>query len=361
METNHSSPQLKNAEGMRSIVVAFGPPTDAHPWWWNEIQDDRGLCQLSYERVVFRNKRSKQITTFELPFLLIKMLFVLVRLRREYDFVYTFECDLTTFALSFWQTVFFLRRPKHVVLQFIMREKNNGIRSRLKYSFMKILFSSIHKAICSASAEARYYQETFRWPEEKLGFVPYHTSLHFLGLPVVNDEEYVVSAGRIFRDFETLVEAMQQASYKTIIIAPKGYVKRKPNQSNIDILEDIPSSEYEKLVRSSRVVVVALEDRKISAGQTVLLDAMALGKAIVATRTAATIDYIRHEENGLLVDPYNPSALREAIDRLMLDPTLRHRLGTTARQDVLARYLPHHYTKQIRLAVSRQTEAGHDA
>lgn len=346
---------------MRSVVVTFGLPTNGLPWWWDEIQADRGLCQLSYQRVVFRNKRSKQITTLELPFLLIKMLFVLVRLRRQYDFIYTFECDLTTFALSFWQTVLFLRRPKHVVLQFIMREKNSSICSRLKYSFMKILFSSIHKAICSASAESRYYQEAFHWPEEKFGFVPYHTSNHFLELPIVNDEEYVVSAGRIFRDFETLIEAMQQATYKTLIISPKGYVRRRPEQSNIEILEDIPSSEYEKLVRSSRVVVVALEDRNISAGQTVLLDAMALGKAIVATKTAATIDYIRHEENGLLVEPYNPSALQEAIDRLMLDPALRSRLGATARQDVLMRYLPHHYTKQIRLAVSRQAEARHDA
>lgn len=337
---------------MRSIVVTFGLPTKELPWWWDEIRVDRGLCELSYERVVFRNKRSKQITTLELPFVLIKMLFVLVRLRRQYDFIYTFECDLTTFALSFWQSVFFMRRPKHVVLQFIMREKTGSLGSRLKYAFMKLVFSSVYKAICSASPEASYYQKAFNWPEEKLGFVPYHTSNHFLEFVTGNDEEYVVSAGRIFRDFETLIEAMRQAPYKTVIIAPKGYVKQRPDQSNIDVLEDIPSSEYEERMRSSRVVVVALEDRNISAGQTVLLDAMALGKAIVATRTAATVDYIRHGENGLLVDPYNPGALREAIDRLMFDPMLRRRLGAAARQDVVARYLPHHYTEQIRLAVS---------
>lgn len=360
MEKIQHSKKMK-PKGSRSVVVTFGLPVNSLPWWWTQIQIDRGLCQLSYERIVFRNKQSKQIRTFELPFLLIKMLFVLVRLRRQYDFIYTFECDLTTFAFSFWQTIFFLRRPRHVVLQFIMREKNRSLSSHLKYFFMKLVFSSIHKAICSASLEACYYQNAFNWPVEKLGFVPFHTSNHFLSLPAVNDEEYVVSAGRIFRDFETLMKAMQQANYRTIIIAPKDYVKRKTDQHNIDILEDIPSSKYEQLMQGSRVVVVALEDRNISAGQTVLLDAMALGKAIVATRTAATIDYIRHEENGLLVEAYNPSVLREAIDRLMRDAALRSRLGAAARQDVLTRYLPHHYTKQIRVAVSRQAEAKHDA
>lgn len=338
---------------MRSVVVTFGQPTTNLPWWWKEIQKDIGLCPLDYKRVSYRNKRSKQISTFELPVVLFKMLFVFLELRRKYDFIFTFECDLTTFSLSFWQSILFSRKPKHVVLQFIMREKTGSLLSQLKYIFMKAVFSSIYMAICSASEEAAYYKQAFHWPDRKLGFVPYHTSNKFLEFSGNREEEYVISAGRIFRDFKTLIDAVHLASFKTIIIAPKNYVDRA-NDHNVEIMEEIPSSRYEQLLRSAMVVVVTLEDRKISAGQTVLLDAMALGKPVIATKTAATTDYIRHGVNGLLVDPVDSQALRKAIDQLMREPTLRKRLGAAARQDVLDYYLPHHYTRGIRSVLANQ-------
>lgn len=344
----------RDANRLKSIVVTFGPSVSELPWWWDEIQADRGLCPLSYKRLSFRNKRSKQLTTIEIFIFTIKMLPVFLDLRKKYDYMYTFECDLTTFALSFWQTLLFSRRPKHVVVQFIMREKTDNLGSRLKYIFMKWIFSSVHMATCSARAEAEYYRVAFNWPAEKTAFVPFHTSNRFIKHATIQDEGFIVSAGRIFRDYQTLVAAVQQSDYKTVIIAEKNTVHTGNNHNNIQVLENIPLSEYDKLMSNSRIVVVSLEDRKISAGQTVLLDAMALGKAVIATRTAATVDYIRDGENGLLVEPYNPQALREAIDLLMRDQALRQRLGAAARRDVIDRYLPHHYTLQTRLAVTFQ-------
>jgi len=57
----------------------------------------------------------------------------------------------------------------------------------------------------------------------------------------------------------------------------------------------------------------------------VFLEAMAAGKAIVATRAAAIPELVR---NGILVEPNNSNELAEAIHRLYRNPGLRHALGS---------------------------------
>ena len=76
--------------------------------------------------------------------------------------------------------------------------------------------------------------------------------------------------------------------------------------------------------------------REYPTGQTVLLEAMALAKACVVTDTPAMREYAEHDVTALLVPPHDPAALRDAIDRLVDDPDLRHRLGHAARAQVTA-------------------------
>jgi glycosyltransferase involved in cell wall biosynthesis len=62
----------------------------------------------------------------------------------------------------------------------------------------------------------------------------------------------------------------------------------------------------------------------------VLLEAMALGKAVIGTRSGAIPEIVRDRENGLLVDPGSTRELRSAIAELVRDPALRARLGEQA-------------------------------
>jgi glycosyltransferase involved in cell wall biosynthesis len=69
-----------------------------------------------------------------------------------------------------------------------------------------------------------------------------------------------------------------------------------------------------------------------------LLEAMAMGKAIVATRVGGIPDVISDGENGLLVPTANPDALAEALRRLLSEPQLRARLGQRAAHTLRQRY-----------------------
>jgi glycosyltransferase involved in cell wall biosynthesis len=62
-----------------------------------------------------------------------------------------------------------------------------------------------------------------------------------------------------------------------------------------------------------------------------LLEALASGRAIVASCVAGIPEVVRDGENGLLVPQQDPTALRAALARLLADGALRQRLGQAAR------------------------------
>jgi len=62
------------------------------------------------------------------------------------------------------------------------------------------------------------------------------------------------------------------------------------------------------------------------------LEAMAVGRPVVATGTGGSAEYLRDGENCLLVPTGDPPALRAAVERLRDDPALRARLVAGGRE-----------------------------
>lgn len=68
----------------------------------------------------------------------------------------------------------------------------------------------------------------------------------------------------------------------------------------------------------------------------VLLEAMAAGRPVVASRVGGIPEVVVDEETGLLVPPEDPRALAAALERLLADPALARRMGEAGRQRVAA-------------------------
>jgi glycosyltransferase involved in cell wall biosynthesis len=66
----------------------------------------------------------------------------------------------------------------------------------------------------------------------------------------------------------------------------------------------------------------------------VLIEAMALGRPLIAPREGGPLEIVVDGETGLLVAPRDPAALAAAIDRLVRDPELRRRMGQAGRARV---------------------------
>lgn len=79
-----------------------------------------------------------------------------------------------------------------------------------------------------------------------------------------------------------------------------------------------------------RAAVVCTPSRREGVGLAAR-EAMAHGRAVVATTVGGLPEAVTHGETGLLVPPQDPEALRDAIERLLGDAELRARLGAAAR------------------------------
>jgi glycosyltransferase involved in cell wall biosynthesis len=95
--------------------------------------------------------------------------------------------------------------------------------------------------------------------------------------------------------------------------------------------QDIP-----EIVAASDVIVLP-SDRFEGVPQ-VILQSLAMGRAVVASPIGGVPEVVHHEKTGLLCPAGDPSAYADAIARLLAEPELRERLGATGRELVLSRY-----------------------
>lgn len=65
-----------------------------------------------------------------------------------------------------------------------------------------------------------------------------------------------------------------------------------------------------------------------------ILEAMASGLPVVATRVGGTPEVVLHDETGLLVEPSQPAELTAVLARLVDAVDVRARLGHAARRRV---------------------------
>ena len=80
-----------------------------------------------------------------------------------------------------------------------------------------------------------------------------------------------------------------------------------------------------------------------------VLEAMALGKAVVATRVGAlrADDVIRNGHEGFLVEPRDIETMAKHIVALVNDRALRQRMGRAAKQKAFENYAIHNQIRQL--------------
>jgi glycosyltransferase involved in cell wall biosynthesis len=82
------------------------------------------------------------------------------------------------------------------------------------------------------------------------------------------------------------------------------------------------------------VVVPSMEESASYA----LIEALLMGKGVVASAVGGLPDTVRHGETGLLVPPGDPAALSDAVVGLLADPVRRREMGRRGRQLCLRRF-----------------------
>ena len=203
---------------------------------------------------------------------------------------------------------------------------------------------------CSADLAAR--AEALGVRPERLHTVPYGVDLQAFAPPDgapgrAHGPLRVLALGRLVekKGFATLVEAAAEGRGLEICIAGAGDLREELERlaaaRNAPVRLVGPLDREAVAVALAEADVVAVPSVVDRAGNVdglpnVLLEALAAGKAVVASRVAGIPDVVTDGVNGLLVPPGDPAALAAALHRLGGDAGLRTRLGEAARRTAAA-------------------------
>jgi glycosyltransferase involved in cell wall biosynthesis len=92
----------------------------------------------------------------------------------------------------------------------------------------------------------------------------------------------------------------------------------------------------EEFGRSSILILPTFEDNC----PMVVLEAMAAGLPVAASRVGGIPDLVSHESDGLMFDPHDPADIRSCIERLVRDPALCANFAARGRTKALEKFHP---------------------
>ncbi len=123
-------------------------------------------------------------------------------------------------------------------------------------------------------------------------------------------------------------------------------LRRLARDKDVAFVGAVPDTELPSLYRSAQVLVLPSVEltcygKPIAVSELLglaLLEAMASGTPVIASRVGGVPEIVRDGETGFLVSPGDVGQLHDRLRQVLDDPSLARRLGDNARQDVLERF-----------------------
>jgi len=156
----------------------------------------------------------------------------------------------------------------------------------------------------------------------------------------------VVSVGRLTpqKGHAGLIDAVERLGRADVTVAIVGdgplrdalaarIAERGP--ATVRLLGAVPRAEVLRWIAAADAFVLPSIHEAFGV---VLLEAMSLGRPIVATATGGVPSIVEDERSALLVPPGAPARLASALVRLLADPALAARLAAAARADAAERF-----------------------
>jgi glycosyltransferase involved in cell wall biosynthesis len=218
-----------------------------------------------------------------------------------------------------------------------------SIADRARYAYLRFLqrpaYLSRIRAVDRVLAPSQYYARALR---RDVGRVPTYVVPNGIELPArsaVPRDGRILSVGRLetIKGTRVLVEAfaavVERHPHAHLTLIGRGpqqaeieaLVRRKGMLGNVRVAGFVPDEELlECYRRSTAVVIPSICPENFP---TVGLEAIGVGRALVATRAGGLPELVTDGENGFLVPQGDAAELARAIIRILDDPDLAVRMG----------------------------------
>lgn len=152
------------------------------------------------------------------------------------------------------------------------------------------------------------------------------------------EPDLICAAGQLLRDYDCLVDATVDLPVRVQIAAGSPWIDR-PLQPKRTLPSHVSWGklnrfELRQLYARSALAVVPIQQNHYQTGIATILEMMAMGKCVIASRTHGQTDTIVDGVTGIYVPPGEPVALRQAIRRMLDNPQQAAEIGQAARRFV---------------------------
>jgi glycosyltransferase involved in cell wall biosynthesis len=279
---------------------------------------------------------------------------VCFRERRRYEAIFTDGEHVGLLLATLCRLT--ARRPfAHVMIVHIMSVPKKSMLFRVLR-----LGRYVDTMVVYASAQRTYVMDTLGVPDERVLLTPFTVDTEFFAparvTPAVDDKVVISTAGLEYRDYPTLVEAARDVDARVVVAAASPWSKR-PDETlkmapppNVEVCR-LGFDDLRQLYADSRFVVMPLYENDFQAGVTTLLEAMAMGRAVICSRTRGQTDVVADGVTGVYVPPGDSAAMRSAVQDLLDDPDRCARLGAAGRRFVVEQCDVVPYARRLASAV----------
>jgi glycosyltransferase involved in cell wall biosynthesis len=235
-----------------------------------------------------------------------------------------------------------------------------GLPERLLQLRGKRVRSLYRSALSRADTIVAYAKSEVEWLRNWLGesptrvvFVPFGVDVDvFRPVPGRKPEVDVLSIGvDPRRDFELLVAiARRRPDLSFRIVASAEHARAlRHRPKNVWVETDISLEDVRERLATARVVALPVRENSYSGATTVLLQAMAMAKPVVVTRTAAISEGYELEDgsNCRLVEPGDLDGFERALVETTTGAAATDSLGSRARQTVERSFSWERYTNAL--------------
>ncbi len=289
-----------------------------------------------------------------IPFSLVKALEV-YRHSHHYDVVVSWDDRLAViyaFLLMLTRS-----RSRHVAMFTWMAPPKKAFA-------LKFVQKRIDRIIVWSQSHKELLVEFFGISPSRIVVIPYLVDQKFWR-PIDVASEGICSVGNSKRDYATLIEAMRGLEIRCRIVtqvrpSQKSNSDSDATSSSLTEISNLPDNvvlrpaspvELRAIYARSRFVVVPLFPSFGDYGVSTVLEAMAMGKAIICSRTYGQIDLLENGINGIFVRPGDPQDLREAIQYLYEHPEVAVRMGAEGRRRAEEVFALDHFVANVRQIV----------
>ncbi len=180
------------------------------------------------------------------------------------------------------------RKSKHMMIAHVM-----SVSKRIVLLDIFRLHTHIDRFLVYSTYQVEFIRRRWRLPAERVIWTPFQVDVKYFA-PTDADEAYesalIASAGLEYRDYPTLIEAVADLDLQVFLATASPWSKRTDTTRKFALpanvrVGQLNMNELRELYARSTLVVIPLEPVEFQAGVTTLLEAMAMGKAVIITLT----------------------------------------------------------------------------